>query len=369
MQVTKKYEGATTLSFATNSMTVPDTFKDPSALRTLANYLRSSNGVKTKTATQHEKRVDYFRGYRFMECVVEEDKPLQKWPKTLPKITDQGVAREIAELMIQNNFFHRSEKVPDKKRMLRMCKVNVYEESGYYTWMYEGSMMWSNIGTVLLIAAVIGFTLLPIWPDIAKKVLWYMSCTFLIFTLSFCLIRALLFLFGWIVGYEVWIFPNLFDESLTFQDSFKPIYSFEQTAEGQGYYRLGMVAALIGFVAWAMTQPTEFDTFIQGQKHFLDDLYSGNLLADVAADHKANLDGVKRKVPTFEDLLREVEEEESGSSSSRSSGVAGADEADGEAALNAALEEELSDEEATARILEQLNAQDEADLYGDDGED
>ena len=30
--------------------------------------------------------------------------------------------------------------------------------------------MWSNIGTVLLIAAVIGFTLLPIWPDIAKKV-------------------------------------------------------------------------------------------------------------------------------------------------------------------------------------------------------
>ena len=66
------------------------------------------------------------------------------------KITDQGVAREIAELMIQNNFFTAPE--PDKKRMLRMCKVNVYEESGYYTWMYEGSMMWSNIGTVLLIA-------------------------------------------------------------------------------------------------------------------------------------------------------------------------------------------------------------------------
>ena len=37
-----------------------------------------------------------------------------------------------------------------------------------------------------------------------------------------------------------------------------------------------------------------------------------NLLADVAADHLEKIDGVKRKVPTFEDLLREVEEEERG---------------------------------------------------------
>ena len=344
---------------------LPEIYTTLAGLRTLANYLRSSNGVKTKSATQHEKRVDYFRGYRFMECVVEGDKPLTKWPKTLPKVTDESQAREIAELMIQNNFFHRSEKVPDKKRVLRMCKVNVYEEDGYFTWMYEGSMMWYNIGTTVLIGGVIGFTLLPIWPDIAKKVLWYISCTFLIFTLTFCLIRAIIFLLGWIVGYEFWIFPNLFDESLTFVDSFKPVYSLEKTAEGQGYYRIGMVIALIGFVAWAMTQPTEFDTFIQGQRHFLDDLYSGNLLADVAADHMEKLDGVKRKVPTFEDLLREVEEEERGTSSnsdSRDVDEEADDEAAAaaaEAAMDAALEAELSDEEATARILEQLNAQDE----------
>ena len=353
---------------------VPEVYTTQAGLRTLANYLRSNNGVKTKSGTQHEKRVDYFRGYRFMECVVEGDKPLTKWPKTLPKITDPGKAREIADLMIQNNFFHRSEKVPDQKRVLRMCKVNVYEEDGYFTWMYEGSMMWYNIGAGVLMGGVIGFTLLPIWPDIAKKVLWYISCTFLIFTLTFCLIRAIVFLLGWIIGYEFWIFPNLFDESLTFVDSFKPVYSFEKTAEGQGYYRLGMVVALIGFVAWAMTQPTEFDVFIQGQKHFLDDLYSGNLLADVAADHKQKLDGVKRKVPTFEDLLREVEEEERGGGAHGDRATAEADEeAESEAAaaaafaaMDAALEEELSDEEATARILEQLNAQDDENYNDND---
>jgi hypothetical protein len=37
--------------------------------------------------------------------------------------------------------------------------------------MYAGNMLWSNILTGLVIFAVIGFTLLPIWPDAAKKVL------------------------------------------------------------------------------------------------------------------------------------------------------------------------------------------------------
>jgi len=150
--------------------------------------------------------------------------------------------------------------------------------------------------------------LLPIWPDAAKKVLWYISVTVLIAMLALCLIRFLLFLILWILGYECWIFPRLFDETLSFQDSFKPVYTFEKGSPGQGYYRIGLVIGLIAFVAWACTKPTEFDGFIQAQKSFLDDLYSGNLLADVAQDHKDNLDRTK-KGPTLEDLLREEEEE------------------------------------------------------------
>lgn len=159
-----------------------------------------------------------------------------------------------------------------------------------------------------LVAVVIGFTLLPIWPDAAKKILWYISVTVLIAMLALCLVRFLLFLFLWILGYEFWIFPRLFDETLSFQDSFKPVWSFDDGSPGQGYYRIGLVVGLIAFVAWASTKPTEFDGFIQAQKSFLDDLYSGNLLADVAQDHKDNLDRTK-KAPTLEDLLREEQEE------------------------------------------------------------
>lgn len=169
--------------------------------------------------------------------------------------------------------------------------------------------MWSNIATGLVIAVVIGFTLLPIWPDVAKKILWYFSVTFLIGTLAFCLIRVVAFLVLWILGYDFWIFPRLFDESLSFQDSFKPVYSFEKGSSGQGYYRIGMIALLIGFTYWAYSQPTEFDGFIQAQKDFIDDLYSGKLIADVAFDPRDHLDRSK-KVPSLEDLLKELEKDE-----------------------------------------------------------
>lgn len=41
---------------------VPSEYKVPEGLRTLANYLRSQNGVKVRSGIEHEKRVDYFKG-------------------------------------------------------------------------------------------------------------------------------------------------------------------------------------------------------------------------------------------------------------------------------------------------------------------
>ena len=136
----------------------------------------------------------------------------------------------------------------------------MFEENGYFTWMYAGNMVWSNIATGAVIAIVIGFTLLPIWPDAAKKILWYCSVTFLISTIAFCLIRMLAFIFLWVFGYDFWIFPRLFDESLSFQDSFKPVYTFEKAAAGQGMRCccccccLLFVVCCVGFVQAVLPQ-------------------------------------------------------------------------------------------------------------------
>ena len=166
------------------------------------------------------------------------------------------------------------------------------------------------MATGIVIALVVGFTLLPVWPDFAKRILWYFSVTFLIVTLVFVLIRFLLFLIMWIIGYEFWVFPRLFDESLTFQESFKPIYSLEKGSTGQGYYRIGLLVLIAGFIYWASSQPTEFDGFLKAQKEFIDDLYSGNLLADVAHDNSIGKLQRRDRVPVLEDLLREIEEDE-----------------------------------------------------------
>ena len=176
--------------------------------------------------------------------------------------------------------------------------------------MYAGSLLWSNIATFAIIAIVIGFTLLPVWPEFAKKILWYFTCTFLIFLVIFILLRLAAFLILWVIGYEFWVFPRLFDESLSFQDSFKPVYTFEKGAPGQGYYRISLLIALIAFVFWAISQPTEFDGFLQAQKEFIDDIYSGNLLTDVSQVHKDTLDRTKSRIPDLEALLRDMAADE-----------------------------------------------------------
>ena len=243
--------------------------------------------------------------------------------------------------------------------------------------MYAGNMVWSNVATGAVIALVIGFTLLPIWPEAAKKVLWYLSVTFLIFTLAFCLFRFIAFLILWLIGYDFWIFPRLFDESLSFQDSFKPVYSFDKGTPGQGYYRIAVIILIISFIYWAGTQPTEFDGFIQAQKDFIDDLYSGNLLADVSQEHKDNLDRNKR-VPSIEDILREMQEEERIDSVSHEqrkateSGTGTGDDVGGEGESSGGVgggeeEEGHSDNEIDEDLLdEMLNSNNINDIDGDE---
>jgi hypothetical protein len=108
-------------------------------------------------------------------------------------------------------------------------------------------------------------------------------------------------------------------------DSFKPVYVFENGSPGQGYYRVALLVGLVSFIVWAARQPTEFDGFLQAQKEFVDDLYSGephpllfphllpplsgNLLTDYSQSAKDTIDRNKR-VPDLEDLLRQIELDE-----------------------------------------------------------
>lgn len=63
-----------------------------------------------------------------MECVLEG----KKWPKSIPKISDRATAVAVAQAMVENSFFHRSEKVEEKKGYFRVSEAT--DEASVQHW-------------------------------------------------------------------------------------------------------------------------------------------------------------------------------------------------------------------------------------------
>jgi len=280
-------------------------------LRKLCNFLRSPEGPSVREAIEMDKRVYYLKGEKLVSFLINPKKG-SKWPKGLPRFESRQEAIAVCKELCSLEFIHRSEK--RGKGDLTISRIRDFDESAIFTWIYEGDKSLSHLFTTILIAGFLFCVCFPIWPNFLKVFAWYMSVSFLIFIFFLITFRGVLFLMVWILGYDFWFLPNLFDESLGFVDSFKPVVSFEKTKDGQLLYRAGVAAAFFSFCWWAVTQPSEFDGFVSANKDFIADLYEGKLLSDMSQESKDNID--KPKMASFEDLLKmdpfddeEVEEE------------------------------------------------------------
>lgn len=235
-----------------------------------------------------------------------EPKKGTKWPTNLPRVKSRPEAIAICKDLCRYQFVHRSER--RGKGDLAVSRYRDFEESAYFTWVYEGDKTFSHFMTMLLIGGFLFCVCFPIWPNFLKVFVWYMSVTLLIFIFFLITFRGVLFLFMWILGFEFWFLPNLFDESLGFVDSFKPVISVEKTKPGQLVYRIGVAVAFSSFCYWAVTQPSEFDGFVSAQGDFIKDLYAGTLLSDMSQQDKENID--KPKMPSLDDLLKKLDSED-----------------------------------------------------------
>lgn len=288
-------------------------WKTEEGLTSIAEYVRKN--IKNRSGVLNENRCEYFKGDRLIRCLLPEedakDKKKKKLPKIMDCIVDKAEADAVAKALFENqNFFMKvnvvkepGQKVPQKE--IRVVKnQKPWVELGYYVWIWDGDQMWNQVLTGLLVGCFLLVTCFPIWPNFMKLALWYLSVTLLIVMFVTLTIRFIMFLFVWIFGFEFWVLPNLFDESLTVVDSFKPLYSFEKTKSGQMWWRLAVFGGFASFCWWAYTQPTEFDDFVVANRQFVDDLYEGNLLSDTSQMMKDNIDSVK--VPSIEDLLADL---------------------------------------------------------------
>lgn len=298
-------------------------YDDIENLKKLCNFLRSKEGPAVREAVQTDKRVYYLKGDKLVNFLVEPKKGV-KWPTNLPRIKTRPEAIALCKELCRYQFIHRSEK--RGKKELAISRLKDFDETGYFTWVYEGDKTFSHFMTTLLIGGFLFCVCFPIWPNFLKVFVWYMSVTMLIFIFFLIVFRGFLFLLLWVLGWEFWFLPNLFDESLGFVDSFKPVISIEKTKPGQLMYRVGVAVAFSSFCYWAVTQPSEFDGFVSAQGDFIKDLYAGTLLSDMSQQDKENID--KPKMPSLDDLLKNLDSEDE--------------------------EEELTEEEAAESFLDSL---------------
>merc|ERR1740138_616833 len=76
-----------------------------------------------------------------------------------------------------------------------------------------------------MLAGALILCMIQIWPLWMKIGVWWCSVTFLTTFGVLCVVRLILFVLMWIVGFRgIWLFPNLFDDNQTFAGSFMPVF-------------------------------------------------------------------------------------------------------------------------------------------------
>lgn len=277
-------------------------------LKVIADMCRSGKNLIVKQAIERmrghhdtERRVEYFRGEKLVATLLGTEKK-KKQPYVAKDVEE---ATAMCQALLREGFFHRATRTG--RGQLEFSETQKWDSTAYFVWDYEGHKGLSHLLTGLLIVGMLVATCFPIWPHFLKVYMWYCSVTLLIFMMVFIFFRAVIFLTLWIIGYDFWIFPNLFDESLSVIDSFKPAYSFEIGAKGQRYYRAALLLGIISFFIYCYNQPTDFDAFVLAQKEFVADLYDGKLLTDTSQQAKDDIDKLQR--PSFEELAMEEENE------------------------------------------------------------
>ena len=82
-----------------------------------------------------------------------------------------------------------------------------------YVWAFKGSQTFNHVMLASILLVILVCCLFPIWPRWAKLGALAVSAGLLVLLLGSILFRALLGYGTWMLGYEVWILPNVFDEA------------------------------------------------------------------------------------------------------------------------------------------------------------
>lgn len=265
------------------------------------------HAIPVKDAVQLSKRVDYFRGRKLTESFA--DGKLDKKLSFLNVKTEKESIL-IGAALLKHGFIHASKVKNKERRELEPLRTALFENDGYYTWLFQASSFKKNFLLGLIICGFLSLVMFPVWPKPMKTGIWYISVSLMILFFALIVIRGILFTLIWIFGYEFWLFPNLFDDDASFFESFQPLFSSEKSSTSFEAWisRFVVFLALVGSGLYLYSQPTEFDEILVIQRQFVSDLYEGKLLSNEEEYVEQELR--ERERPDLDTLRKELDDEE-----------------------------------------------------------
>lgn len=291
----------------------------------LIKLLIGKKGLKTKSAAEvGKKKIVYFRGRDLGWLVDHEDLVRKKCGKSLSeyfgdkdKVLDgpKDIEKLIAAL-VQKGFIYTVEyaplpgedpkkkpkRWPDRVKCVEPEKAQSYEEAFFYVIQYEGdrTLQYMLLGVVIL--AVLAGCMFPAWPLWAKFGVWYLASGLLALLLFITILRVVVAIVFWVVGFDFWIFPNFFDEYAGILDSFLPVYSFVRREDR---WKELMVRAFFGIILSCAVHEISLE-------HSFEDLvdFGKTAMLDFVAWGEDKLIALPpaSTVPTLEQLEKDLEE-------------------------------------------------------------
>ena len=232
-----------------------------------------SNGeLIVKTATLYDiQRIQYIKGRDLKQFFVDNFESIQQEILEIMNINlgqeaNDDSLQKFYQLNQQNNIFHYLQKLPgDKakypKRLLPLQKGEdtklefEFTDTGFYLLNIKSEK--SNkplIYLILLVILILFVVLFPIWPLNVKLGVLYLLMALMIFLIVFLILTIVISLIGLLIGYDIYILPNLDDSKLSLRDRFlNPFMIISYRDEDPLWFKIIGYIILIILVALCIT--------------------------------------------------------------------------------------------------------------------
>ena len=141
----------------------------------------------------------------------------------------------------------------DHPQRLDLSELYSFDPSFFYVLNINRSKSKIYFYLFLIIFAILLYVLMPVWPYKMKVAVWWISYVLLLAIIGLYIVRLIIYVFFYIFGFDVWLFPDMDDPKLGVIDSFKRVMSFESRKDKWYFIVIRLILAIIsGYVGFCV---------------------------------------------------------------------------------------------------------------------